>query len=111
MTPAVVLNKAADLIEERGWFQGNIRDDDKRLCANIALSVAAEVRGDLMQGEGASERYALYTQAQVALLKHLDIQPELGRVRGEAVICWNDTPGRTLSEVATAMRAAAKEAT
>ncbi|AXQ68892.1 hypothetical protein HOU00_gp233 [Caulobacter phage CcrPW] len=105
MNVANVLNKAADLIEERGWFQGNLRDDnDKRLCANMALAEAAEIR---LQGD-VSTRYTLYTQAQLVLLKHLSITILWDRVKGSLIIEWNDAPGRTLSEVATTMRDAAK---
>lgn len=107
MNASAVLNKAADLIEDRGWFQGTVPLGN-RLCANMALGEGANIRGDL--GLGPLAHHVAYKQAQLTLIKHLDLPRTLGSVLGSIIVEWNDKPGRTLAEVATALRAAAKEA-
>jgi hypothetical protein len=37
MTPAEVLRKAADLIEERGWWNGDAVDRSQSVCVDLAL--------------------------------------------------------------------------
>lgn len=68
MTPAEVLRKAADLIEERGWWDGRTQRRIGGHCALTALSSIA-ISAEL-------ER-----RAENALLEALDWQP---------IANWND---------------------
>jgi hypothetical protein len=91
---AQVLNRAADLIEENGWFQ---KDSFGRcLCAAYAINQARR--------EGpypvSQEREALTT-----LLAHLGIVEQFKPIL--RVVTWNDAPGRTQQEVVDALRGAA----
>ncbi|ARB14513.1 hypothetical protein Ccr5_gp293 [Caulobacter phage Ccr5] len=106
-TATDILIAAAELLETQGWGQGaavvDTADIGGALCANIALGHAS-VRID-------PKDYAAYTSAQVALLKHLDIDlgPALLQktTKASLIIEWNDAPERTAREVIDALRGAA----
>ena len=83
---ADVLNGAADLIERDGWVQGSPRTSEGR-CMNMALQ---EVAGKQVYWQ--AKRY---------------VEDVVGF---RATAAWNDTPGRTKTEVVAALRAAAKRA-
>ncbi len=91
VTTREVLDRAAGVLEERGWCQHSFFHRDGRVCAVGALAVACEqihaprsVRGD-----------AIYV---LAALTHCD--PTV----------WNDTGGRTKEEVVGLLREAAENA-
>jgi hypothetical protein len=89
MTEADVLDKAAKIIEERGWCQGKeaFRSGGPT-CAAVAIGIAAPVGTGL---RGQAERFL-----------HHWLTPT-----PRNVIFWNDAPGRTADEVITALRSAA----
>ena len=81
MTPEEILAEAARLVE-RGWCQGTYRDTDGRVCLVGALNEA-------------SGRPCTYLdEAWNAVCLEIPQGPS----------DWNDTPGRTAEEVATALR-------
>ncbi|MGW5267186.1 DUF6197 family protein [Rhodococcus sp. NPDC003994] len=98
-TPADALNAAADLIAERGWTHGVVRDRDGRLCVIGALRTAVfgsvDVGTDDPVPAGAR---TLYNKARWALIDQTD---------GQDPVDWNDNPYRTAYDVTTALRAAA----
>jgi hypothetical protein len=82
MTPAEVLEAAANLIDEYGWGQGwHERSPLVGLCALGAISMVEGCHG------GAAE------------ILHATV--------GGHVHHWNDAPGRTAADVTSTMRATA----
>jgi hypothetical protein len=89
MQTSEVLDRAADLIEERGWWQ------DRRdfpwlsggLCAANAIASAQDCNG--------------YQRAYDALIAYLGV-PDLSDIWR-----WNDEPDRTSAEVIEVLRACA----
>ena len=97
-----VLNRAADLIEERGWTQGDgwfpeMLPVAAPLCAEGAMkAAAAEVCA------AAGDALARYTVHREQIL------PAFKDYLGVAhVFVWNDAGRRTASEVIEALRACA----
>lgn len=89
MTPATILNRAADRLEKPGaWGQGLPGRQGGAVCALAAIRDAAET---------CSEANA----AQNVLRRLID---------NRYIADWNDVPGRTQSEVVTTLREAAKMA-
>lgn len=86
MTPADVLERAADVLDERGWCQGRLSDDDKRVCARGAIDLA-------------TCWFVEAVSAEDALQAHV----------GAVVTTWNDDASRTKTEVQAAMRECAAE--
>jgi hypothetical protein len=86
--------RAADLIAERGWTQGDYEALDGRLCMMGACQVAVIEDGYLLSD-------GLYTAVFQGLEQHLGRNP----------IAWNDVHGRTKTQVIRALlKAAGKEA-
>jgi hypothetical protein len=79
-----VYEKAAQLIEECGWFQGTAVGPGGELCMLGAIDSAGELVGD--GGPGLSRIYA-----------------DLGLTN---VANWNDAPDRTKAEVLAKLREA-----
>lgn len=88
VTPADVLDAAADLLDRDGWCQGYDKDDDGRYCARGATKAAAS--SDTLVGAG----------ARIALTQRLPTHN---------IPAWNDTPGRTQEEVTSTLRRVARE--
>ena len=80
MTPEEILSEAARLVE-KGWCQGRLRSG-LGVCAVGAILDAGRSDNGL-------------NVAVSALVQEIGT-PDIGR--------WNDTPGRTKEEVATALR-------
>jgi hypothetical protein len=91
---AAVLERAADVIVERGWCQG-VFHCGSSVCAVGAISVV--VNGDPIPVDRmpATDAFDLW------LHDHRDLPPygEDGLISD-----WNDEPGRTADEVITALR-------
>lgn len=87
MSPAEILEGAADLIERDGWCQGHAMNDAGEMCLMQALVFTAS---------GMCEFHKL--------------RRILGHAIDEPIVEWNDRPGRTKEEVITALREAAKMA-
>lgn len=86
MNAADVLDKAADVIVERGWCQREYEGEDGRVCVVGAM-------GQVSHGKPWNDAYT-------ALSTYLG-------TRHTALSYWNDVPGRTAGEVITALRSCA----
>ncbi|MFE5877800.1 hypothetical protein ACFQ6H_21265 [Rhodococcus sp. NPDC056506] len=95
---ATVLNRAADLLEQDGWTQGKMRDSNGCRCALGAMDRALL---DLHRGPANLRINDLYVETM------LNLRREIGQ---NNIPIWNDTPGRTATEVIAALRNAAKDA-
>lgn len=114
MTPAEVLEKAADLLETIGWVQGEeivygSNDPDAGLvitgmCARGACRVAVGL--DKSDMNAPMQQIKSFMGGFRALHAGLNIQPKdpWGSVPG-----WNDFPGRTADEVIDMMKRVAKD--
>jgi hypothetical protein len=91
-----VLREAAEVIKQRGWIQGRLRDKQGRVCAIGAISHVFDT--DLALRCGA-------VGAEQNLRKYLSIDggDEI------TIASWNDKPGRTKEEVVQAMLHVADE--
>lgn len=88
LTVPEVLDSAADLIDQYGWWNGDGRRAG-RLCAGMAISKAG---WPSEQGDGPAWRH---------------FSASVGNV---SVVFWNDIPGRTVDQVTAALRSAAEVA-
>lgn len=106
ITPQALLDRAADIITERGWYQGHFIDEEGRcVCALGALNLAyaeaagvdASVNGGAWHGWPGPKPLNLAVDALQAATGQEDWIAE-----------WNDDEDRTEAEVVAALRAAAK---
>lgn len=89
---ADVLDRAADRIHANGFWQGDPNATDGDCGVSAIRSV---------------ELYGALAEAAIqALAAHLRL-PVIAGAAANAVIDWNDTPGRTAAEVCAEMRACA----
>jgi hypothetical protein len=101
MKTSEVLNRAADLIEERGWTTGEgwpeADPEVTALCLEGGIMAA--------QGMTLSNQAGLFTcPAYRAVRDYLDWQPKIGQTY---LFQWNDRPNRTAAEVIEVLRACA----
>ncbi len=104
MNTSEVLNRAADLIEERGWVRGEGWPgqevyggaDNTQLCLEGAIMAALGI--DMTATLGGELRECLAYQA---VHRHLELDPM------RRLYTWNDHPSRTAGEVVEVLRAAA----
>lgn len=94
MTPAEALDRAAELIEERGHAVGTYENDDGALCARGAVRVA--VYGHSGDPGGDVTQDNVYYTAQLHLTR---------LVPGWSVLLWSDSS--TKDEVVATLRRAA----
>lgn len=101
MTPAEVLQAAADRVQFGGWTQGTYARDatGDPVAAGSNRAVAWCIQGALKVASSDGSNDYRYGEALRALQRHL------GTIH---VTRWSDTPGRTAGEVADAMRQAAE---
>jgi hypothetical protein len=93
MTPDEILDRAADLIDERGWCQGTYQDSAGGLCIDAATAVAAMGRLDILR----AIKNSSFVDATLAVVEAVDA----------TTFKWNDAPERTQEEVTSTMRAVA----
>jgi hypothetical protein len=110
---AVLLAQAAELIEQRGWWQGDLWPEaadnlpyviGDPCCVLGALAVASGV----WHYDQVTELFRRpdYVVAVEALITQINAgQPESEHVRD--IYTWNDNPRRTAGEVVRTLRAAA----
>lgn len=104
MNIAEVLTRAADVIDERGWCQGEAWAPGGQVCAHGAIWEALGIdRIDYDQGELTTGARPVFGAACDAIRRHIG--------PGRSVTGWNDEPGRTKDDVTAALRAAAKVVT
>lgn len=83
------LERAADLIEERGWCRGRFRDDTGRICIDFAL-----VTADIVNN----------AQTRDYVLEELHTRG----VRCQDLTLWNDFEADDIDDVVDLLRHAAK---
>lgn len=112
-TPDDLLNRAAELIGERGWHQGGLEDEHGALCALGALGRAKyelfDLNGDGL-GRQAKEASDAYGEAYTQLV--YTINPTATGNWAEwgnlvSVPAWNDDETRTAEDVILALKNAA----
>lgn len=97
MNTAEILAKAADVIDEVGWYQGDLYDPHGTgMCLLAAMYAAA----------GVDMAKATPGEADVI---HTSVEALQGRLGGASVIDWNDDSDRTAEEVTSALRECAAE--
>lgn len=97
---ADILRKAADRIEERGWYHGAWLGPDGQRCAGQAIKEIC-----LETAIGPPDHIGCAVCAQTllnAVVTHLTRY-----LRWDSIPMWNDAPRRTASEVIDAIRACA----
>jgi hypothetical protein len=97
-TVADVLDRAADVIAERGHYKGDYEGPGGEVCVAGAIRVA--VTGTAMPHPKTADR-----------TRHVigSAYNSLGRAIGDPIITyWNDAPGRPADEVIAALREAAR---
>lgn len=90
-----ILNRAADVIVERGWTTGEIQDRRGAVCLVGALNLA--ITGNSLDPVFGNRKWSLAE----AYLREVTDAP------GHAWE-WNDVPGRTKEQVIGALREAAR---
>ena len=100
LTIADVLERAADLIGRNGWTQDAFGEPGGCHC----------VRGAIAEIAGIDPRESRH-DAETVLAEHILGHP-IPRLScaGSVLVRWNDTPGRTQSEVVAKLREAAAKA-
>lgn len=98
VTATDLLDDAADLLEQRGWYQDGAQGPNGELCALSAISVATN-RACVDENTLVHAMRAA-TQARAAL--RANIEPP-------HISVWNDHPDRTAAEVIQTLRDIAGE--
>lgn len=89
--------EAADIVEERGWWQGHYFGPNGEVCL-IGACLAAQTGARRSADLPADFRFGWVEDA---------LEPLLGRWGRSAV--WNDDPARTKDEVVALLRQAAQQ--
>jgi hypothetical protein len=99
-----LVRRAAQILEDRGWIQGDVGDGQRGMCARGAIIFAA--RGTT-NTEAIDNQVWLTEREFTRWLAGTEVGSESTAWR--AVPMWNDTPGRTKEEVVQYMRKFADE--
>jgi hypothetical protein len=91
-----ILRRAAELLGERGWCQGEIEDGDGRMCAVGAIRRAAS---EVM--------HTRHSWSESVALNRLRGQVRTREMH--SIPRWNDAPERTAEDVILAMKRAAED--
>ncbi|AXQ68893.1 hypothetical protein HOU00_gp232 [Caulobacter phage CcrPW] len=106
-----LLERAASLIEEKGWWFKGITDGRGKLCIVDALRKAVNLGVQERSFTTTADRDAFIERKPQALalflIIHLGLHPYPSPTT--SLIEWNDAPDRTLQEVLDALRNTAKE--
>ena len=89
----LLLERAADLIEQRGHCKNAVEDSKGRMCIIGALTNIAQ-----------SHNYNGFVEAKGKLILHLGLKND----GGMSLVNWNNTFNTTKEEVIVACRAAAR---
>jgi hypothetical protein len=106
VAPADVLDRAADLLEERGWTRRILEDDNGCLSALGAINMAwYGSPGGRFAASGGLERNPVRESAIMAL------QTEINPYGGDpeyVIVNWNDSFAKNKRDVVATMRRAVK---
>lgn len=94
-----VLNRAADMIEARGWRQGMSASIGGPVCAGEAFDLA-------LDEEVGIDYHPTRVQVMMALANRLGVVVPLHGAM-DAIVHWNDDPRRTEAEVLATLRGTA----
>ncbi|MFY2788494.1 DUF6197 family protein [Rhodococcus sp. MALMAid1271] len=113
MTLSEILNRAADLLADKGWNRGYYQSPEGCLCAVGAITLAAggcfsydeDGTPDDFQGPNDDSRgiYAAMEAVEQA------VSGSVGVDAARDLVTWNDDPDRTQQEVIDTFRSVAKE--
>lgn len=95
---AQVLRRAVEIIDERGWCQGEYEDGAGRVCARGAIHVA--IGGAPYVDPLSLEKNKFIWEVRCLVVDLI----------GEGLAVWNDEPGRTVEQVRHALLTAATAA-
>ena len=96
MTPRDVLAAAADLIDERGWHQGDYLGPAGEVCCLGAIRIASSPAQHLFVSD--------HLTAAKLLSTRLGLPAPDAVAAGKQIVAWNDAPDRTQAEVTAALR-------
>lgn len=111
-TATELLDRAADIIEQRGLAQGDLEGPDGAVCTigalNVALTGDARTTWELdnphwMRWKSAADRFIDYLDEH----GQFEGEPEY-LVESNPIVWWSDSPGRTQAEVVDTLRRAAR---
>jgi hypothetical protein len=89
---AKLLRAAANILETKGWYQGSFGNEEKGFCLLGSINVV----------DTGEATWSTSPDANLA-------KEAIRVVSGQRFLSrWNDSPGRTKSEVVSAMRKAAR---
>lgn len=92
MTPGIILERAADIIDERGWYQGGYEARDGRVCAAGAIRLATGLAAiPPIEDTETVVLNAAYRALEAALPTHY-------------ISTWNDWPHQTKEQVTGTLR-------
>jgi hypothetical protein len=97
LTVPEIRRRAAELIEERGWHQGDWTGADGSICLNAALLLAVHPQHNFVNPEWPDVTLAVHE----AVLGELEVW-ERAEYR-DSLADWQDAPGRTVDEVLAAL--------
>lgn len=114
-TPAQLLTRAADILDERGWFQGSYFNDSGCVCvlgaihAAVAEAAGQDITEDLLRFPRLPLTQDVQSLAQSYnhAIKVLNEQVPFGDILACAIPDWNDEHGRTKDDVQELLRRAA----
>lgn len=107
-TPQALLNRAADLLDERGWAQRTYLDRDGCLCALGAVRTAAAEAAGITDREGMLD--VLFDPSVTVLGQPVRLAQKAAEdlldsaVPTRDVAIWNDSKQRTENEVVELLR-------
>jgi hypothetical protein len=96
LKPSEVLDKAADYIDEHGWCQKAMVDNDGRVCAIGAIRAAVCMEEGVMMPWVSTGHQALTAATHLAEAAY------------DGLDYWNDAEGRTQFDVTNLLRKAAE---
>jgi hypothetical protein len=99
-----LVRKAADVLQDRTWVQGEYGDADKGMCAVTSIHFTAT--GDSTHAAQGDRRPRLVNDTLITFGNWLEAA---GFTTFGSVPAWNDTSGRTKDEVLQVMRKFADE--
>lgn len=99
-----LVRKAADVLQDRTWVQGEFGDADKGMCAVTSIHFTAT--GDSKNAARGDHQPKLVKDTLVTFAIWLN---EAGFIVTPSIPAWNDASGRTKDEVLQVMRKFADE--
>lgn len=108
MLTSEILDKAADVIEQRGWWRGAYKQPgaDVRTCPVCVLGAINVVTGSQPDAESGFKVPCSASAAANALAEHLELRPD-GDLIDALGNYWNDHEAEDAAQVIRDLRSAA----